>query len=105
MGGRAESSGRNAARFPEFEYDPAKSASNLKKHGAGFDRVRALWDDPLGFDVAMSREGEVRLVRVGTMDDRPWLAVWTRRQDKVRIISFRRTNEEEVARLHEEGQR
>lgn len=30
----------------EFEYDPAKSASNKAKHGVNFEEAKALWDAP-----------------------------------------------------------
>jgi uncharacterized DUF497 family protein len=29
-----------------FEFDPAKSAANLKKHGIDFIGAQALWSDP-----------------------------------------------------------
>jgi len=28
----------------DFEYDTAKSAANLSKHGIDFDRAQALWE-------------------------------------------------------------
>jgi uncharacterized DUF497 family protein len=28
-----------------FEFDPAKSAANLEKHGIDFEAVQALWAD------------------------------------------------------------
>ena len=30
----------------DFEFDPAKSAANLKKHGIDFVGAQALWSDP-----------------------------------------------------------
>ena len=30
----------------DFEFDPAKSAANLKKHGIDFLGAQALWSDP-----------------------------------------------------------
>ena len=29
----------------EFEFDPKKSAANLKKHGIAFKTAEALWED------------------------------------------------------------
>ena len=29
----------------EFEYDPAKSAKNLAKHGIDFEQAQRMWDD------------------------------------------------------------
>ena len=35
--------------FPRliFEYDPAKAATNLKKHGVSFAEAMTVFDDPL----------------------------------------------------------
>ena len=30
----------------EFEWDPAKSASNKRKHGIDFEQAQAIWEDP-----------------------------------------------------------
>ena len=30
----------------DFEFDPAKSAANLKKHGIDFVGAQVLWSDP-----------------------------------------------------------
>lgn len=30
----------------DFDFDPAKSAANLKKHGIDFVDAQALWNDP-----------------------------------------------------------
>lgn len=29
----------------EFEYDPAKSTTNLLKHGIDFEEAQSLWED------------------------------------------------------------
>ena len=34
----------------EFEYDQAKSRSNLAKHGVDFETARQLWQDPLALE-------------------------------------------------------
>jgi uncharacterized DUF497 family protein len=68
-----------------FEFDPAKSAANLAKHGIDFEAAQALWTDDL------------RLV-VGWIDGNVWTAVVTMRGEATRIISVRRSREEEVRR-------
>ena len=49
------------------EYDPAKSASNLSKHGIDFDQAQALWDDPWMLE-APARHHHVTLARIAPME-------------------------------------
>lgn len=79
-----------------FEYDPAKSASNLVKHGIDFDRAQALWDDPWLLEAPVRTEDELRILSVGKIDGKHWAAVWTPRGEAVRIISVRRARKEEI---------
>lgn len=44
----------------DFEFDPAKSASNLSKHSIDFDQARALWDDPWMLEAPAKTEDEPR---------------------------------------------
>jgi uncharacterized DUF497 family protein len=74
-----------------FEFDPAKSAANRDKHGIDFEEVQALWSD-------------ARRPLIGMIGPRHWTVVFTRRDDRLRIISARRARKEEVA-LYEEGLR
>lgn len=32
-----------------FEWDPAKAASNIRKHGVSFDEAVSVFKDPLAF--------------------------------------------------------
>ena len=80
----------------EFEYDERKSASNLKKHGIDFDTARALWLDPDLIEVPARTEDEPRYLIVGLIGTKHWSAVITYRKTKIRIISVRRSREEEV---------
>ncbi len=42
----------------EFEFDPAKSSSNLRKHGIDFVGAQALWQDPDRLEIpARSTDG------------------------------------------------
>ena len=80
----------------KFEYDPAKSVSNLEKHGIGFDQAQALWDDPWLIEAPAKTEDEPRVLSIGKIDVNHWAAVWTLRGDMVRIISVRRARKEEI---------
>lgn len=79
-----------------FEYDPAKSALNKSKHGIDFDEAQALWDDPWMLEVPAKTEEEPRFLCVGVIEGGHWVAVWTPRGGKVRIISVRRARTEEI---------
>jgi len=49
-----------------FHYDPAKAASNLKKHGVSFADAEGVFEDPLAMTIEdPDAEGERRLVAVG----------------------------------------
>jgi uncharacterized DUF497 family protein len=79
-----------------FEYDPEKSAENQRKHGVDFEEAQALWSDPALLEIPARVDDEPRWVVIGKMLDRHWSAVITRRDDNVRIISVRRSRDEEV---------
>jgi uncharacterized DUF497 family protein len=79
----------------EFEFDPAKSASNLDKHGIDFDAVQAIWQDVIRIEIPARTEDEPRWLVVGQIDGKHWSVV-TYREDRVRIISARRSRKEEV---------
>ena len=81
-----------------FEYDPAKSASNLSKHGIDFDHAQVLWDDPWVLEAPAMTKDEPRFVSIGKIDGKHWAAIWTPRGDAVRIISVRRARQEEISR-------
>ena len=67
----------------EFEFDPNKSKSNKRKHGIDFVESQALWEDPDRLEIpAIGRN--------------IWSAIFTYRENRVRIISVRRARKEEV---------
>lgn len=80
----------------EFEFDPAKSASNTAKHGIDFVQAQRLWQDPLRIEVPARTVDEPRWLVIGQMDGKHWSAVVTYRDDRIRIISVRRARDEEV---------
>ena len=80
----------------EFEFDPQKSESNKVKHGIDFVEAQALWADGDLIKAPVASIGEERFLMIGTIAGKHWTAVITYRSDKVRIISVRRSREEEV---------
>lgn len=81
----------------EFEYDPAKSEANLVKHGIDFITAQKLWDDPMRLETPARTVDEPRWLVIGRVGGQHWSAVVTYREERTRIISARRSREEEVA--------
>lgn len=79
-----------------FEFDEAKSQSNRKKHGIDFIRAQALWDDPNLLEIPARVFDEPRFLLIGKIIGKHWSAVITYRGEKVRIISVRRSRDQEV---------
>jgi uncharacterized DUF497 family protein len=86
----------------EFGFDPNKSESNKVKHGIDFAEARELWNDPHLLEIEARSTDEPRFLLIGTIEGKDWSAVITYRDDKVRIISVRRSRKEEVE-LYEES--
>ena len=81
-----------------FEFDSDKSAANLAKHGIDFEAAQALWDDDLRLVVGTRFLSGRRELVIGRIGERVWTAVVTLRGDAIRIISVRRSRDEEVRR-------
>lgn len=80
----------------EFEFDPEKSKSNKEKHGIDFLEAQLLWLDDMLLEIPARTSDEPRFVIIGRIGHRHWSAVVTYRQDRIRIISVRRSRKEEV---------
>jgi len=81
----------------EFEFDPAKSASNLEKHGIDFTAAQALWQDVMRVEIPARTVDEARWLVIGQIGGKHWSVVVTYREQRVRIISARLSRKEEVA--------
>ncbi len=86
-----------------FEYDPDKSAENKRKHGIDFKEAQALWADFALVEIPARVTDEPRWLMIGKIQQKHWSAVVTRRGDNVRIISVRRSREEEVTIYESQG--
>ena len=80
-----------------FEFDAAKSESNLAKHGIDFVEAQRLWNDPMLLEIPAKTDDELRFLVIGKVDERHWSAVITYRGGNIRLISVRRSRTEEVA--------
>ena len=80
----------------EFEFDEAKSGSNKEKHGIDFVEAQTLWDDPDRIEIPARTNDEPRALVIGKIADKLWSVVVTHRSERIRIISVRRSRQEEV---------
>ena len=80
-----------------FEFDEAKSQSNLSKHGIDFVDAQLLWNDPRLLEVPARTEDEPRFLVIGLVNEKHWSAVITYRGTNIRFISVRQSRNEEVA--------
>jgi uncharacterized DUF497 family protein len=81
----------------EFEFDQQKSGSNKKKHGIDFSEAQALWEDPDLIEIPARTIDEPRFLVIGKIGEHHWSGIMTYREDRIRIISVRRSREEEIA--------
>lgn len=83
----------------QIEFDPNKDAANIAKHGVSLA-------DAVGMDLATAAVvlderaayGESRYRAYNRIEGEPYCLAFTLRGDRVRVISFRRAHEKEMAR-------
>jgi hypothetical protein len=80
----------------EFEFDEEKSAANRDKHGIDFVEAQLLWFDSRLVEIPARTVDEPRFLIIGTIAALHWSAVVTYRDERIRIISVRRSRREEV---------
>ena len=82
----------------QFEWNPLKAATNLKKHGVSFEEAKTVFDNPLAviFDDEAHTIDESREIIIGhSQRNRLLLVVFTERSNSIRIISTRLANRKE----------
>jgi uncharacterized protein len=75
-----------------FEWDEAKAATNLTKHGVAFDEAQTVFGDPLFVDFYDPEHSgdEPRYLIIGTSRQHRLLIVsYTERAETIRLISAR----------------
>lgn len=85
----------------DFEYDPGKSRSNLRKHGIDFAGAQALWDDPRALVVAARSIDEERFAIIAEFHGKIWTGIFTVRGSRIRIFSVRRSRDEEEEKYNQ----
>jgi uncharacterized DUF497 family protein len=80
-----------------FEFDPKKSAMNEEKHGIDFIDAQQLWMVP-SLVMESKFTAENRFIMIAELPSGCWTAIFTKRANKIRIISVRRSrkNEKEI---------
>jgi uncharacterized DUF497 family protein len=83
---------------PTFEWDPAKAAANVEKHGVAFEEAITAFQDPLSAIHADPdhSKSEQREILVGhSAQHRLLLVSFTDRQGRIRVISAREATRRE----------
>jgi uncharacterized DUF497 family protein len=74
-----------------YEWDEAKRAANVAAHKIDFTAVYNFeWDDAV-IDIDDREDyGELREIGIGFIGNRLYVVIFTRRADRIRVISLRR---------------
>jgi uncharacterized protein len=74
----------------EFEWDPAKAESNLRKHSVPFLKACEVFKDSARIEQPDPNEDEERWIVLGRVEHVVLTVVYTHRENRIRIISARR---------------
>ena len=86
-----------------YEWDEAKNAANIAKHGVGFDLACRIFEGPV-FTQRDTRQdyGEIREISIGQVEGVAILVVvHTERESRRRLISARPASQRERTRYAE----
>jgi uncharacterized protein len=89
----------------EFEWNAAKAAANLRKHGVSFEEASTVFADPLSINLPDPSHSvaETRFLVLGlSIRQRLLVVAYAERGDKTRLISARPATRRE-RRDYEEG--
>ena len=88
----------------EYEWDEAKRAANLRKHGVDFESVAEFdWSAALVLPDTRRDYGEPRWIALGPLGHRVFCLVFTKRGERIRVISLRKANRREVNRYESQA--
>lgn len=91
-----------------YEWDPAKAAANLRKHGVSFAEAASVFLDPMAltFEDPDHSDEEDREITIGVSTKRRVLFVsHAARGDRIRIISARKATRKEQRQYAERTSR
>lgn len=88
-----------------FQWDDAKAAENITRHGVSFAMARAAFGDPFGTEWIDERAdyGEERFILLGMVETHLLYVAYTLRGDAIRIISARAAEPFEARIYHEDN--
>lgn len=81
-----------------FEWDPSKARQNLRKHQVSFEEAATVFGDPLAitYPDPDHSTSEQRFITIGLSNvSRTLIVAHADRDEKIRIISARRTTQRE----------
>ena len=86
-----------------YEWDPSKARSNLRKHAVSFDDAAAVFADERALTIPDEHTDEERLITLGVdAFDRVLVVVYTYRSETIRIISARKATARERTQYMED---
>jgi len=82
----------------DIDFDPAKNAVNIARHGLDFADAALMWQEGPVVEIEDDRAdyGEFRVIAVGRVRGRVCVAVYTDPGPVRRIISLRKANRREI---------
>lgn len=91
-------------RDDDFEWDDAKAAANLLRHGVSFFTARRVFNDPFAFEKLDDRMNyrEDRFATTALVDGTMLSVAWTERAERIRIISARFATAQERRLYHDQ---
>jgi uncharacterized DUF497 family protein len=88
----------------EYEWDDAKAAANLRKHGVAFAAVEEFdWSSAFVVSDERFDYGEERWFAIGMIGNRLHSLTFTIRGDRIRVVSLRVAEPKERRLYHEKG--
>ena len=70
----------------------------MPKQGIDFESAKMLWKDPNRVEIPSKWVDEPRYLLIARLENKLWSAVYTLRENRIRLISVRksRSNEKEI---------
>jgi len=75
-----------------FEFDPKKNRLNKERHGVDLAWAQELWDETHAIIPAKNVAGESRCLILAKVEGKCYAAVFTRRNEAIRLISCHRAD-------------
>lgn len=76
-----------------FEWDESKRRQTLQERNLDFVNTAEAWLDKDSIEMSVKTDDELRIVKIAKfIDKKIYVVVFTHRERKIRIISFRRAS-------------